>query len=300
MGIEKYVWHCSWQTRKSYNTETISNTIRFYVVPFFYQTLPNLLNSFPKLFDQFQPSWNYVWWRVFGQLDKWEFNWHAKQEISGHIFPQTPRNQTCFLLIGGFLKPVSLHFLKALEHWLQQIATVLPILSDSQQPDAEGQLSWWTNLFLHIPYQNLFKAALPASACSLHCAATGIRKLWDMANCSELWAGRVTCLCPGLAPGRQSLSPAATKAGAQGHHGTFCKPWGASHTYRQGTQGTAPQLRLRHPFPFPWNTFPAWPWRLKTHTHRDPKKAFHPHFAAPLQPALFMAIIHVWHVEAIT
>lgn len=195
------------------------------MVPFFYQTLPNLLNSFPKLFDQFQPSWNYVWWRVFGQLDKWEFNWHAKQEISGHIFPQTPRNQTSFLLIGGFLKPVSLHFLKALEHWLQQIATVLPILSDSQQPDAEGQLSGWTNLFLHIPYQNLFKAALPASACSLHCAATGIRKLWDMANCSEPWAGRAPRgwlqggrVCPLLPPRLGHRDTTAGSASPGEHH----------------------------------------------------------------------------------
>lgn len=183
--------------------------------------------------------------KVLGQLEKSEFNWRAKQAILGHIFPQTPRNQTSFLLIGGFLKPASLHFLKALEHCLQQIAALLPVLSDSQQPDAEGQLSTWTNLSLHIPYQNLIKAALPASACR-HFAVL----LWASGSCQTRQTAQIQGQrgfpardpqCPGLAPCEQGLD----RGCGTGTPRSLLQAAGASHS-RPQTLGymSAPPLTL--------------------------------------------------------
>lgn len=168
-------------------------------------------------------------------------------------------------------------FLKALEHCLQQIAAVLPVLSASQQPTAEGQLSGRTNSFLHFPYLNLLRAASLLQPAGTSPAVWGLS---DM-EAAQLHGHRGLPVVPGLAPWRLCL-PSCCQGCGTGSPQRLLQASGSIthlHTGGQATLGTC--TCLHYPFPFPWSTFPAWTlWLQNPHSERGKKSISSP-FCSP-------------------
>lgn len=124
-------------------------------------------------------------------------------------------------------------------------------------------------------------------------AVLGIRKLWDMANCSEPWAeGSLPVpAVPGAGSGEAEFVPCCHRGWGTGTPQHLLRGLGSITHLQTGCPGHSTPATSAQPLSLP----PKHLFCLvlvAQNPHSEAKKAFHPHSAVPLQSTLFMAIIH--------